>query len=297
MVCPMGKKGFFMGLCLMFCVIFPVQSGAADRIVVVSDRWMPYNGEPGTAKEGGTVEIRRTAFESKGFEVKYLELPRKRAVADVLVGRADILIGAVKAEMDDFIYPEYSLGRADLCFFTNRSDWRFTGPDSLKTVITGYVQGHNYPKWLLGAIERHPERFHALYGGDAFARIFGMLREDRVQVVPAPRAVAKYYMRRNGLEDSVYCAGCSEADTQDLYFALSPVNPVRSRLLADILDKGVSTMRNIGQLNHLLIKYGFKDWMNSGGNGESAEAASPPHASSSLFHQVGVSSDNYEKSH
>ncbi|EGB15522.1 extracellular solute-binding protein family 3 [Pseudodesulfovibrio mercurii] len=234
---------------------------AQERVVVVADSWMPYNGTPGSAREGYAVEILRAVFETRGFTVDYRELPWKRAVRDVRSGQADILIGVTPDELPDFIYPKTSLGRSELCFFTMDSGWRFTGPQSLTGVVTGYVQGHNYPGWFMEAIGRSPERFHALHGQDAFARMLAMLAEGRVQVIPGNRAVVDYYVQQAGLEGQVFVAGCSETGAHELFFGLSPANMPKSRLLADILDQGVYTLRNTGQLNHLLIKYGLKDWL------------------------------------
>lgn len=247
--------------CLAWCLVWCLPALAQERVVVVSDSWMPYNGTPGSSREGYAVEILRAVFERRGFTVEYRELPWKRAVRDVRSGRADILIGATREELPDFIFPKTSLGRSELCFFTTDSSWRFTGRESLTGVVTGFVQGHSYPGWFLDDIRRHPERFHALHGGDAFVRMLAMLAEGRVQVIPGSRAVVNFYAQQTGLEDKVFLAGCSREDDHELFFALSPADMPRSRLLAGILDQGVDTLRNTGQLNHLLVKYGLKDWI------------------------------------
>ena len=253
----MVKGILFSALCLIILVSLPVQ--AVERVIVVSDRAMPYSGEPWASREGYAVEILRAIFEVRGFVVEYREQPWKRAVADVMAGKADILIGGDRSQVSGFIFPKQSLGRADFCFFTNLADWQFSGPASLESVKTGYVQGYSYPDWFLRDIKSHPERFHALHGTDAFSRMLSMLKEGRVQVIPGPWAVADYYIRKNDLPGHVRFAGCSDGDSRDLYFALSPVNRPRSMLFADILDQGMSSLRNTGQLNHLLIKYGLKD--------------------------------------
>ncbi|WP_129586518.1 substrate-binding periplasmic protein [Pseudodesulfovibrio hydrargyri] len=253
--------------CLALCLLALAAAGpvaAQERVVVVSDTWMPYNGAPGSAREGYAVEMLRAVFERRGFAVEYRRLPRKRAVSDVRSGQADILIGVTRDELPDFVFPETSLGQSELCFFTLDPGWRFTGPESLSGVVTGYVQGHDYPRWFLDDVRRHPERFHGLHGEDASVRLLAMLAEGRVQAIPGSRAVIGYYAQRADLLDRVLLAGCSKADARELFFGLSPANTDRSRILADILDKGMYTLRNTGQLNHLLIKYGLKDWAGGG---------------------------------
>jgi polar amino acid transport system substrate-binding protein len=262
---PRPARGRNLAWSLVWCLLALAASAspasARERVVVVSDSWMPYNGTPGSKREGYAVEILRAVFERRGFSVEYNELPRKRAVQDVRSGRADILIGATRDELPDFVFPRTSLGRSELCFFSLDGKWRFTGRQSLLGRVTGFVQGRNYPQWFLDDIKLHPERFHALHGGDACARMPAMLAEGRVQAIPGSRAVVDYYVRRAGLAGKVSLAGCSEVDARELFFALSPANVRRSMLLADILDQGMYTLRNTGQLNHLLVKYGLKDWI------------------------------------
>lgn len=247
--------------CLLALIAAAGPALAQERVIAVADGWMPYNGAPGSDREGYAVEILRAVFKRRGFVVEYRQLPWKRAVRDVRSGRADILIGVNPNDLPDFIYPRTSLGRSELCFFTSDDGWRFSGPESLAGRVTGYVQGHNYPAWFLEAVERHPERFHALHGQDAFMRMLAMLAEGRVQAIPGSRAVVDYYVDQADLGERVFLAGCSGADARELFFGLSPANMQRSRLLADILDQGLYTLRNTGQLNHLLIKYGLKDWI------------------------------------
>ncbi len=248
-----------LACCLFAPILWPRPAAGLERVVAVSDSWMPYTGEPNSNREGYAVEVLRSVLEERGFNVEYRELPWKRAMHEVLSGRADILVCATRDNLPELVFPGTPLGRADLCFFTLDRDWRFAGPDSLAEVVTGFVQGYDYPQWFEDDLGRHPGRFHALHGGDAFARMLAMLAEGRVQTIPGCSAVVDYYARLAGLEGKVYMAGCSRDGCHELYFGLSPANRPRSVLLAGILDEGMHIMRTTGQLDHLLLKYGLKD--------------------------------------
>lgn len=257
----MMRTCVYLALCLAFALVAASPTIAMERVLVVSDRWMPFNGEPGSPKEGYAVEMLRMIFKRKGIEVEYIERPWKRALEDVRAGRADMVIGANKKEAVDFIYPRSSLGKDDACFYTSKPDWKFTGPDSLAEVKTGYIEGYAYPEWYHENVKKHPDRHHALHGEDALPRMVQMLTEGRVQAIVGVGAVLRYYVAQTGQEETLFYAGCGpREEAEDLYFALSPANPSRSRLLADTIDEGMKTLRNTGLLNHLLIKYGLKDW-------------------------------------
>jgi len=235
---------------------------AEDRLTVVADAWMPYNGDPGAKREGYAVEILRAIFEPRGWTVDYTVTPWNRAQEEVLSGQADVLIGALKNNTHDFIYPDQSLGKTTMCFYTNRQDWQYSGPDSLKSVRTGFVKGYEYRDWFREMIKLSPKLFHSMHGDDAFPRLIQMLADNRIQALPGNQAVMDYYLKSHDLQDNIFLAGCVKDEVpRDLYFALSPANPIRAQLIANTIDKGIATMRKTGQLNYLLIKYGLKDWV------------------------------------
>lgn len=248
------------GLLLTLLLLSP--ASAIDRITVVSDIWMPYHGKPGSSREGYAVEILRTVFKRRGVKVDYVDRPWKRAVEEVRSGRADILIGAFKDDLPDFIYPKQSLGKAIMCIYSNRKEWKFRGVESLKDVKTGMVKGYGYRSWFNDYVKKNPQKVQVLHGDDAFPRLIRMLAQDRVQAVPSNKAVMDYYIKTNGLQDVIFMAGCGkDGGPRNLYIALSPDNPSRSMILADIFDDELDILRKTGYLNHLLRKYDLKDWI------------------------------------
>ena len=249
-------------LCILVLMAGYVPASAQETIVAVADRWMPYNGRAGSSEEGYAVEILRAIFEPMGHRVEYREMPWKRAIEDVLAGKADILIGSLKSDNSKYLFPKETLGKDLMCFYTNRPDWKFIGPESLAGVRIGLVKGYIYREWVLERLRLSPHQFHIMHGDEPVVRLLGMLKDNRIQVMPGNKAVVEYYVKTLGLEKDVHLAGCF-TDTKEkyLYFALSPAQPERSKALGASLDKGISLMRKTGQLNHLLIKYGLKDWV------------------------------------
>lgn len=247
---------------LMLTLLLLSPAAAIEKIKVVGDIWMPYNGEPGARHEGYAVDILRAIFERQSIEVNYRERPWKRAVEEVRSGRGDIIIGVIDRSLPDFVYPKKTLGRAVLCFYSNRPGWEFDGADSLRQMTTGLVRGYGYPEWFKAYVERNPKRVQILHGDDAFPRLVEMLAQERVQVIPGTRAVMNYYIKSKDLNGVVFLGGCyEEQEPAELYIGFSPYNPDRSRILADTFDEGLEFLRKTGYLNHPLRKYGLKDWV------------------------------------
>lgn len=246
---------------VLVLIVMAVPARAESPVVVVGERWMPFSGRPDSRREGYAVEILRGVFKREGIRVDYRERPWKRAVEDVQLGKADLIIGANRDELPDFIFTKSTIGVMDMCFYTNREDWKYTGPESLGAVKTGFVEGHGYRDWFLKDARSNPQRFTPLHGDDAFPRLMGMLEQGRIQALPGNQAVVNYYIKTRKSESPIYLAGCVDDAPKGLYYALSPADAERSRRLAAIIDQGIATMRKTGQLNHLLIKYGLKDWI------------------------------------
>lgn len=234
---------------------------AMDRVVVVSDMWMPYNGKPNSSEEGYAVDILRTILEPQGYTVAYLERPWKRAVEDVRLGNADMVIGAFKFEMPSFVFPETTIGETTMGMYSNDANWKFQGLQSLKGIRTGLVQGWGYRKWVLAELKRNPNEFHVLHGDDAFPRLVKMLEEGRIQAIPSNSYSMDYYIKANNLEGKIHFAGYGpNAEAEPLYYGMSPANKKRSEKLARLIDKGVRSMRKSGELAKILANYGLKDW-------------------------------------
>lgn len=66
---------------------------AADTIILVADKWCPYNCTPETERPGFLVEIARRAFELAGHKLEYRLMPWKRAVTEAKRGNVNGIIG------------------------------------------------------------------------------------------------------------------------------------------------------------------------------------------------------------
>jgi len=247
---------------LLVVVSLPVNASSDYNVVVVhSDQWMPFNGTPESGEEGYAIDVLREIFREYGIKVLYEERPWKRSVADLEDGLADMVVGAFKFEMPDFIFPETTIGVSRMGFYSSLPHWEFVDFADLRRVKIGIVSGWGYRKWLLEDYAKHPDNYEALSGDDAFPRLMKMLVERRIQAIPSTSAVMDYYIKSHGLTGKVFFGGFGpNPQPMELYFALSPAKPKRSKELAGIIDKGIRKLRDSGKLEEILNRYGLHDW-------------------------------------
>jgi polar amino acid transport system substrate-binding protein len=111
--------------CAVLLAAAPVR---AETITLVADEWCPYNCAPGDAKPGFLIEIARRIFEPAGFGVDYKIVPWARAIRDARAGRYTAIVGAIRSEAPDFVFPETAAFPSGTHAFVRAgSDWRYAG--------------------------------------------------------------------------------------------------------------------------------------------------------------------------
>lgn len=256
----MLRKTAFL-LAVLLAIGIGTNQGRAAEITFVADEWLPFNGVPGSDKEGYFLDIVRAVFEPMGHRVTYIIRPWTRAVREVEKGAYDALLGPFITEAPGFIFPEEEVGFTTLSFFTRiDSTWTFTGLESLEEVRLGIIQDYEYRPWLQEFRKGHPESFVIVSGEDAIYRNLQLLIRGRIDAIPTNEQAFRYRAKRAGVLDLVRFAGHDNIDEgRKIYIAFSPKKPT-SEIYARSLSKGIREMRRSGRLNKILAKYGLKDW-------------------------------------
>ena len=240
---------------------FGASPGMADEISFVGDEWPPFNGVPGSDKEGYFLDIARAVFEPKGHRIIYIIRPWTRAVREVEAGTYDALLGPFKTDTPGLIFPKEEIGFTTLSFFTHKgSTWTFTGLESLNEVRLGIIQDYEYRPWLQEFRREHPENFVVISGEDAIFRNLHLLIRGRIDAIPTNEHAFRYRARTAGVLDQVRFAGHDTiGEGRKLYIAFSPGKPT-SAIYAELLSEGIRELRQSGLLAEILATYGIKDW-------------------------------------
>ena len=229
-------------------------------LVFASDPWPPYAGAAGGEKQGYIVEILRDIYEPLGYQVRYVNKPWTRCIAETRSGQLTGLAGCDVQQAPDLMYPRETIGRTRPTFYVRKGEqWRFTGVDSLKAIRLGAIQDYTYQRDVDAHIRKNAGggRILLTKGNDAMARLIQALRGGRIDAFIENEPVAKIAIESSGSAADIVSAGQTEG--LDLFVPLSP-RATDARRLARDFDRGITRLRASGRLAEILSTYGLADW-------------------------------------
>ncbi len=245
----------FLALCVL---AFPCPSLAGDPVVMAADVWCPFTCAPEAAKPGFMVEIAKYALEAKGHSLVYVARPWNRAIMEAEAGKLAGLIGAVRIELPNFIFPDCDLGSTKTVFYVRAGDpWRYTGVQSLAGKRIGVVEGYMYGEPLDTAIRERPTDFISSRGEEAVSVNLKALAAGRVDIAPEDPLVAATFATMTGQGRLFEPAG--ELEALEVSIAFPPDAP-RSREFAADMCAGLKALRESGRLNAIMQAYSLGDW-------------------------------------
>lgn len=258
---PRRRGSRVVGVVVLACAL--LQSGIAparaETLTLVADEWCPYNCKPGDEKPGFLIEIARRVFEPAGFRVDYKIVPWARAIRDTRAGRYSAIVGAVRSEAPDFVYPEgTSVVAATQSYVKAGSPWRYAGEASLANVTLGVILDYAYGEATDAYLARHRDdaaRVQVSTGEDAREKNVAKLLQGRVSVLLEDAAVMRYFLDRTGRSEAVVPAGALESIEVFIAFGPAEEHAVEH---ARMLSAGMHRLRASGELAAILARYGQK---------------------------------------
>ena len=247
---------------VIFLLAF-VAPSHADQLTFTTGDWRPYifekNGTVDPKMPGFSIEIVNRVFAQMGHQVKYETLPFLRQIKAVEKGQFVALAGVFKEEAPQLIFPREPIGISRNCFYTKRdSSWRYSNPPDLSKVVIAVVDGYIYGE-IDSYIAADNDNVIALIGneGDMMLRLSGLVDIDRAVAFVQDTAVADHYFREKGIGNRYKEAGC--LPHFETMVGFSP-NDSRTPAFVKSFDAGVAKLRQSGDLQRILDKYGVSDW-------------------------------------
>lgn len=232
---------------------------AGEIVTLVSDVYCPFNCEPGAGAPGYVIEVAQKAFAAKGITVVYKVVSWDAALEATRKGQYDAVIGALRSDAPDFVFPTSPMGASRFVLIVRKDDpWRYAGAASLAGKKLGLVDGYTYWDVLEKHLAKNPGADVRVKGEDPLDLNVKNLLTKKVDVVVEDSVVFQYKSGRLKLGAMVEKAG--EAETAgEMFLAFSPAKP-GSKANAKTFSEGIEALRKSGELATILKKYGVKDW-------------------------------------
>ena len=232
----------------------------ADTISIRADNWFPMNGDPKSATPGYMIELATRIFGDAGHTVDYRTMPWERAVASVRDGQFDCVVGAYTDDAPDFVFPNASWGLDEAKFYTKKGDdWRYTGLDSIASIKLGLIGGYAYDEDFDKYVEENNKgNYQFIKGDNALENNIKKILAGRLTATVESPSVMQAKLQEMGLEGKTVAAG-DLGEASNIYIACSPAKD-SSKVLMQLVDEGTDKLRQSGELQKILDKYGLNDW-------------------------------------
>ncbi|MFM6929144.1 MAG: substrate-binding periplasmic protein [Bdellovibrio sp.] len=244
----------------IFAVLGIPAIAMADVISIRSDEWCPYVCD-NKESPGYMVEVVTKIFAKQGHQVDFSLVNWARAVQEVRHNRSQAVLGALHNDAPDFIFPTKPLAAGQNHFYVRKdSPWVYTGVESLKGKRIGIINSYAYGAKIDEIIKSQKKNFVSISGEYPLVQILKMMNSERLDAFIENESVLRYHLSISHIPMDTYKAvSVSLANNSNLYIAFSPKNP-KSMEYSKAITKGLSELRQSGELRKILAKYHLPDW-------------------------------------
>lgn len=220
--------------------------------------------DPASGRKGFMVDIAERIFARAGHTLVFAAVPWSRALMNAENGSNDGVVGIYFSQADDkdFVVPDEELGISiNSLIVRNNSRWRYTGVNSLRSMILGVIADYDYGE-LNPYIEElkaaHSNALQITSGNDVLQQNLRKLLLGRITVTVEDTVVAHYVARQIGVDDQLRVAGAIEPKNR-VGIAFSAKKP-NAADHARLLSEGIVSLRQSGELKAILDTYAVTDW-------------------------------------
>jgi len=199
-------------------------------------------------------DILRAVYEPLGILVEFIDVPAKRAMIIIQNNEADAMLGSLKGEVENVLYPQwhYSADIVSVIYKKNKfQNWQ--GQETMKNNDVGWIRGYNYERHLYIPVNKSEveKTYQSLL----------MLTKDRVQFTLDNRFNLKNVLTRNkarllkeGFEEREYQIQELIRIKQYLAFA----NTEKAASFRKIFDERIPQLLHSGELKSMFEKWLFE---------------------------------------
>ena len=186
----------------------------ATTLKVCYDQWAPMTIFPSeeSSDRGVVIDMLDEIYRSKGYQLKYYEVPLARGLDMVAEGLCDMLPEYLfsKNPENDFVYASEETFAYRSAFVVRRDDpWRYNGIQSIKGKRIATGPGWDYSSMSVDyqnyIDDPKNSNFVEVIAGDddVVDRVFNMIRENRVDLYADNELVLQHTLNRLNLNDNL----------------------------------------------------------------------------------------------
>lgn len=241
----------------VFSIAFIVKAESEIRLGVTER--CPYICAESAEEQGLLIDIIKNIFDKIDVAVEIQYFPMNRAMRMLDNDGIDGVIGILQRNAPELVYPDESIGQVRYLMYTSeKSDWLYTGLNSLKGQTLGVEVGKSY-----GIADSYIQRYandknliYQNYGENSTANLIKLLGKEYIDVFFEDKNVFDFNTK-NMKGKKLKEGGTIPPD--NLYVGFSPNNK-DSQAFADIVTHGITNMRKTGELAKIMKNYGLSDW-------------------------------------
>lgn len=259
---------------LVICASILTKPVQAKVLVVASDEWCPYVCDNANLP-GFLVEIVTEIAAKNSLKVKFALTPLARALDLTEKGKIDIVLGLTPQHVSDFQLQKSHLSFGGLYndFYVRATDpWRFQSITDLEgalknNAVLGTINGYEYGEKIENLLKDNAAHVFSASGNSPLQKQLRMLRLGRLDILLDSRFTVQYQLSKLS-QKSAQLKTSTTSDPSIVYAGTEGIfiplflgfSPLLSKEYIQIFDYGLSNLRENGQLNRILAKYGVRDW-------------------------------------
>ena len=244
-----------------FLMALTLKLAMADTVSIRADEWYPVNGAEKSAQPGYMIEIAKQILNKNGHSLDYQTLPWIGSITMVRKGTYDCVVGADESDAPDFLFSQNTWGKIKPVMYVKKGNtWRYGGIRSLLNKQLGVIGSYAYSEELdlYIANNKDTDKVQVVNADKALRQNIGKLLSEKIDIIVEFDLIMKAKLAELNSSEKIISAG-EVTEGEALYIACGP-NKASSAQYVKMFSDGLMTLRENGQLQIILDKYGLQDW-------------------------------------
>lgn len=247
---------------VLFIIIIVPSISYAQTVSIWGEYHPPLNGKPDSEKPGFMIEIAQAIFKKHGYNINYKLGSRARGVMMVEEGKVDCIVNAKIKEHQSLAFPQEPWGyHAATIFAVPQSKLEFNDIEQVENINLGVIAGMRYDNGALDKyIEGKNDNVSFSYGNNAMESQVKKLLSGRTEAMVSCPLLMRGQLESMGLPMEAAKVIGEVKPFVGMYFACGK-GQSKTENFIKMIDKEIPALRESGELQKILDKYGQIDWL------------------------------------